>query len=202
MMNYLISNEASLFMESKLWRIFSVCGACRYRRLVRFFQEGVYPMATPVPDPEEGYCRKDRLPPGCVVPDLLFFCRRVYDYRIKRLLKNPYWGCALGEGFGEGNYTWEDTSPSSSGHDDEGEDSRQKFELNALIILWPINWVLLDVWTHSRQSYLFILVESIRMKDIYINIHIYINIYIYKYLYISIYELNILCDWALGLKIK
>ncbi|XP_063842345.1 mucin-2-like [Scylla paramamosain] len=63
---------------------------CRYRRLVRFFQEGVYPMATPVPDPEEGYCRKDRLPPGCVVPDLLFFCRRVYDYRIKRLLKNPY----------------------------------------------------------------------------------------------------------------
>lgn len=66
----------------------------------------------------------------------------------------------------------------------------QKFELNALIILWPINWVLLDVWTHSRQSYLFILVESIRMKDIYINIHIYINIYIYKYLYISIYELN------------
>lgn len=62
----------------------------RYRRFLRLFQEGVYPMATPVPDPEEGYCRKDRQPPGCVVPELLFFCRRVYDYRIKRLLKNPY----------------------------------------------------------------------------------------------------------------
>lgn len=153
-------------------------------------------MATPVPDPEEGYCRKDRLPPGCVVPDLLFFCRRVYDYRIKRLLKNPYWGCALGEGYREGSCMWESTNPSSSRHDCEDDKSMQKFELNALIILWPINWVLLDVGTHSRQLFLYISRKTIRMKDIYINIHIYINIYIYKYLYISIYELIILCDSA------
>lgn len=63
---------------------------CRYRRFLRLFQEGVYPITTPVPDPEEGYSRKDRQPPGCVVGELLFFCRRVYDYRQKRLLKNPY----------------------------------------------------------------------------------------------------------------
>lgn len=63
---------------------------CRYRRFLRLFQEGVCPVTTPVPGPEEGYCRKDRQPPGCVVPELLFFCRRVYDYRQKRLLKNPY----------------------------------------------------------------------------------------------------------------
>lgn len=157
----------------------------RYRRLVRFFQEGVYPMATPVPDPEEGYCRKDRLPPGCVVPDLLFFCRRVYDYRIKRLLKNPYWGCALGEGHGAGSYLWKDTSTSSVGCDGDEDDSMQKFELNALIILWPINWVLLDVWRHSRQLFVYIRGKNIWMEDIYINIHI--NIYIYINIYILVF---------------
>jgi len=27
--------------------------------------------------------------PGKVSPDVVFFCRKVYDYRQKRLLKNP-----------------------------------------------------------------------------------------------------------------
>lgn len=110
-------------------------------------------MATPVPDPEEGYCRKDRQPPGCVVPELLFFCRRVYDYRIKRLLKNPYWGCDQGEGEGHCSHcVGEGTSDivvsdygggggnsgDGSGGGNSGGDGARIFELNALIILWPI----------------------------------------------------------------
>lgn len=62
---------------------------CRYRRRVRLLEEGLRSQVPIVPDPEEGYSRKDRQPPGCVSPDMVFFCRKVYDFRQKRILKNP-----------------------------------------------------------------------------------------------------------------
>ncbi|KAF2360426.1 Bromo adjacent (BAH) domain [Trinorchestia longiramus] len=64
---------------------------CRYRRHLRLSVQGLsaHEIVSVVPDPEFDYPRQQRQPPGCVVSDLLFFCRKVYDYRQKRILKNP-----------------------------------------------------------------------------------------------------------------
>lgn len=35
------------------------------------------------------YPRRLRLPPPCTAPDRVFMCRKVYDFRQKRILKNP-----------------------------------------------------------------------------------------------------------------
>ena len=35
------------------------------------------------------YPRRLRLPPPCTAPDRVFLCRKVFDYRQKRILKNP-----------------------------------------------------------------------------------------------------------------
>ena len=53
-------------------------------------EEGVSP-ANPsiVPDPTEGYDRAYLLPSCRVAPDRVFLCRKVYESRQKRLLKNP-----------------------------------------------------------------------------------------------------------------
>lgn len=48
----------------------------------------VPPRVVPMPDGDV-YPRSERQPPGQVAPDLVFFCRRVYDFRQKRILKNP-----------------------------------------------------------------------------------------------------------------
>jgi len=61
---------------------------CRYRRTVRWLEEGL-PQGSRVVPPPEDYSRSHRQPPGRVAPDLVFFCRRVYDFRQKRILKNP-----------------------------------------------------------------------------------------------------------------
>ena len=55
-------------------------------------EEGVSP-ANPsiVPDPTEGYDRAYLLPSCRVAPDRVFLCRKVYESRQKRLLKNPLW---------------------------------------------------------------------------------------------------------------
>ncbi len=42
-----------------------------------------------VPELPEGYSRKNRLPIEPVSQDIVFFCRHVYDFRQKRILKNP-----------------------------------------------------------------------------------------------------------------
>ncbi|XP_054264721.1 uncharacterized protein LOC128987739 isoform X2 [Macrosteles quadrilineatus] len=63
---------------------------CRYRRSIRTQDEGRgCSGARLVPLPEGSYPRQHRQPPGRVAPDLVFFCRRVYDFRQKRILKNP-----------------------------------------------------------------------------------------------------------------
>ncbi|XP_064485106.1 bromo adjacent homology domain-containing 1 protein-like [Ornithodoros turicata] len=62
---------------------------CRYRARTKLLEEGQRPRTAVVPDLEEGYSRRDRLPPGRMDPQLVFFCRRVYDFRQRRILKNP-----------------------------------------------------------------------------------------------------------------
>ena len=64
----------------------------RYRKFLRMVEEGVSP-ANPsiVPDPTEGYDRAYLLPSCRVAPDRVFLCRKVYESRQKRLLKNPLW---------------------------------------------------------------------------------------------------------------
>ncbi|XP_021916098.1 uncharacterized protein LOC110828084 isoform X2 [Zootermopsis nevadensis] len=61
---------------------------CRYRKCVRRVEEGVKEPGLVVPQHDE-YPRENRQPPGCVAPELVFFCRRVYDFRQRRILKNP-----------------------------------------------------------------------------------------------------------------
>lgn len=62
---------------------------CRYRARTKMLEEDLRPSIAVVPEPEEGYARRNRLPPGRMDPQMVFFCRRVYDYRQKRILKNP-----------------------------------------------------------------------------------------------------------------
>lgn len=62
---------------------------CRYRARTKMLEEGLRPPMAVVPDQEGGYSRRDRLPPGRMDPQMVFFCRRVYDFRQKRILKNP-----------------------------------------------------------------------------------------------------------------
>ncbi len=47
----------------------------------------------PCPDESSDYPRRLRLPPTSSVtaPDRIFLCRKVYDFRQKRILKNPNW---------------------------------------------------------------------------------------------------------------
>ncbi|XP_017784424.1 PREDICTED: bromodomain-containing protein 4 isoform X2 [Nicrophorus vespilloides] len=63
---------------------------CRYRKKLRRVQEGVEDAGPCIPKPEL-YPRDDRQPPISLQmsPDLVFFCRRVYDFRQKRIVKNP-----------------------------------------------------------------------------------------------------------------
>ncbi|XP_023722154.1 uncharacterized protein LOC111872450 isoform X2 [Cryptotermes secundus] len=61
---------------------------CRYRKCVRRTEEGIKEPGLVVPQ-HEGYPRGNRQPPGCVASELVFFCRRVYDFRQRRILKNP-----------------------------------------------------------------------------------------------------------------
>uniref|UniRef100_A0A1B6D7Y1 BAH domain-containing protein n=1 Tax=Clastoptera arizonana TaxID=38151 RepID=A0A1B6D7Y1_9HEMI len=63
---------------------------CRYRKNVKRIEEGIPPPRRIVPILESStYPRSERQPCGQVASDLVFFCRRVYDFRQKRLLKNP-----------------------------------------------------------------------------------------------------------------
>ncbi|XP_072032592.1 uncharacterized protein [Amphiura filiformis] len=43
-----------------------------------------------VPEDPSGYPRQHRLPRDRIDPDSVFLCRQVYDFRQKRVLKNPY----------------------------------------------------------------------------------------------------------------
>lgn len=64
---------------------------CRYRRskLENQWTSGPSLTASIVPVSDEPYPRTERIPPPRVLPELVFYCRKVYDYRQKRILKNP-----------------------------------------------------------------------------------------------------------------
>ena len=49
-----------------------------------------HPLSAIVPEPSEGYDRAELLPTCRVAPDRVFLCRKVYESRQRRLLKNPY----------------------------------------------------------------------------------------------------------------
>lgn len=63
---------------------------CRYRKNLRRLEEGLdeIPPCIPLAEPYPRTCRQ---PPTSVVtpPEMVFFCRRVYDFRQKRIVKNP-----------------------------------------------------------------------------------------------------------------
>ncbi|XP_050300445.1 titin isoform X2 [Anthonomus grandis grandis] len=64
---------------------------CRYKKNLKRLEEGMdeRPKYVPLPDP---YPRMRRQPPSGgppVSPDMIFFCRKVYDFRQKRIVKNP-----------------------------------------------------------------------------------------------------------------
>ncbi|KAL3266253.1 hypothetical protein HHI36_010433 [Cryptolaemus montrouzieri] len=64
---------------------------CRYRKYLRRLEEGTEDTKSsciPLPEP---YPRSHRQPPQDmkISPEMIFFCRRVYDFRQKRIIKNP-----------------------------------------------------------------------------------------------------------------
>ncbi|RZC18438.1 BAH, Atrophin-1, PAT1, Herpes BLLF1, and/or Red1 domain containing protein, partial [Asbolus verrucosus] len=63
---------------------------CRYRKDLRRLEEGIEETLPCIPIPEP-YPRCNRQPPSPlqVSSDMVFFCRRVYDFRQKRIVKNP-----------------------------------------------------------------------------------------------------------------
>jgi hypothetical protein len=63
---------------------------CRYRKNLKRLEEGIEETLPCIPIPEP-YPRCNRQPPSPlqVSSDMVFFCRRVYDFRQKRIVKNP-----------------------------------------------------------------------------------------------------------------
>ncbi|XP_063709098.1 uncharacterized protein LOC134837647 [Culicoides brevitarsis] len=59
---------------------------CRYRRQLRAIEDGVTETVSIVPKLNR---ENPRSPPPATLPDLVMFCRRVYEFRLKRLLKQP-----------------------------------------------------------------------------------------------------------------
>ncbi|XP_053691021.1 uncharacterized protein LOC128739552, partial [Sabethes cyaneus] len=59
---------------------------CRFRRQLKGFEENIeeHPSIVPLLRREN-----PRLPPPVVAPELVMYCQRVYEFRLKRLLKTP-----------------------------------------------------------------------------------------------------------------
>ncbi|KAG8187143.1 hypothetical protein JTE90_004886 [Oedothorax gibbosus] len=62
---------------------------CRYRAKQNRDEDLTSLASRLVPDLPDGYPRTSRLPNEVVATDIIFFCRHVYDFRQKRILKNP-----------------------------------------------------------------------------------------------------------------
>ena len=52
-------------------------------------EEGITSLPQVVPAGEAPLLNTKRFPPLDIDPELVFLCRRVYDYKLKRILKNP-----------------------------------------------------------------------------------------------------------------
>lgn len=63
---------------------------CRYMRFSQMVDECVVPPWNIVPERKDGYPRAPLLPSCQVANDRVFLCRKVYDTRGRRMLKNPY----------------------------------------------------------------------------------------------------------------
>lgn len=63
----------------------------RYRAEMRRENLGFKKKIAVVPEPPSRYNRAASLPTLQVSPDRIMMCRKVYDYRQKRCLKNPVW---------------------------------------------------------------------------------------------------------------
>ena len=63
----------------------------RYMRFSQMVDEGVVPPWNIVPERKDGYPRAPLLPSCQVANDRVFLCRKLYDTRGRRMLKNPYW---------------------------------------------------------------------------------------------------------------
>ena len=65
----------------------------RYRKQAKMTEQGLpHPSGVLMPSlgsETSDYPRRLRLPPPCTAPDRVFLCRKVFDYRQKRILKNP-----------------------------------------------------------------------------------------------------------------
>ncbi|XP_062554281.1 titin [Armigeres subalbatus] len=59
---------------------------CRFRRQLKGFEEGIEEHPSIVPALRR---ENPRVPPSVVAPDLVMYCQRVYEFRLKRLLKQP-----------------------------------------------------------------------------------------------------------------
>ncbi|XP_076273195.1 uncharacterized protein LOC143204515 isoform X3 [Rhynchophorus ferrugineus] len=62
---------------------------CRYKKHFKRLEEGLEdePRCIPLPEP---YPRVSKQPPASnISPEMVFFCRKVYDFRQKRIIKNP-----------------------------------------------------------------------------------------------------------------
>ena len=62
----------------------------RYMRFSEMVDEGVFPPWNITPERKDGYPRAPLLPSCQVANDRVFLCRKVYDTRGRRMLKNPY----------------------------------------------------------------------------------------------------------------
>ncbi|CAB3368707.1 Hypothetical predicted protein [Cloeon dipterum] len=65
---------------------------CRYRAKAKQMEVGASPRTSIVPQQslEGDFAERSSRQPLCLAaPDLVFFCQRVYDFRCKRMLKNP-----------------------------------------------------------------------------------------------------------------
>jgi len=63
---------------------------CRYMKFSAMVDGGVSPPWNIVPERSDGYPRGGLLPSRQVAHDRVFLCRKVYDSRGKRMIKNPY----------------------------------------------------------------------------------------------------------------
>lgn len=63
---------------------------CRFRKIQKMESENLSHSLTETVVPTgKDYKRRGRIPMRKVFPDRVFFCRKVYDFRLGRTLKNP-----------------------------------------------------------------------------------------------------------------